>query len=482
MEIEDILNGVPEDVETPVRKRGRPKKVEADIDDIEIAPKKKIVKPVIETKRKSASFHDSRKLTKKHQESIKEKWGRENAAATRNKMMQGLIESGKEKFGIGKVFGSRQELEKLVIGIPIPSIAFEYLIANDVFPLSSFVMIAGQWASCKSALSYEIFRWFYELMGFIVHVDTEHKFDSDFALSIMRAPDESAIIHNQASSVEEMQEMLSHWVAQFRSVFAGNKEDAGPGPSVPCVFCIDSLAGATSREVQEKILKEGSASRSHPIAQLKMAQYLPAFKTQLEGYPFSLLVVNHLKEKTDERGFTHQYTLGGQAVNFHESIEIRNKIWKSEISNSQFSGKGILLKCAKNSFGEDGRRIKTRFLWCHEKDEETGEDKPIYYWDWNWATVSLLNDITDSRLKNRLKERGLTIKVKKPSADLECLACFPAVGMSKEEYLPFQEVGQLIQDNEEVCNLLREALDIQRRCILDRPYDELQKEYMESIE
>lgn len=482
MEIDDILRGSSSDSEdTPVRKRGRPKKVVEDIDDVLPKPKKK-VSPPIPVARKSASFHDARKLTKKHQESIKEKWSRENAASTRNQMMRGLVESGKEKFGVSKVFASRKELEKLVIGIPTPSIAFEYLIANDVFPLSSFVMIAGQWASCKSALSYEIFRWFYELMGFIVHVDTEHKFDSDFALSIMRAPDESAFIHNQASSVEEMQEMLSHWVAKLREVFAGNKEDAGPGPSVPCVFCIDSLAGATSREVQEKILKEGSASRSHPIAQLKMAQYLPAFKAQLEGYPFSLLVVNHLKEKTDERGFTHQYTLGGQAVNFHESIEIRNKIWKSHISNSQFSGKGILLKCAKNSFGEDGRQIKTRFLWCHERDEETGEDKPVYYWDWNWSTVTLLNDITDSRLKSRLKERGLTIKVKKPSADLECLACFPAVGMSSSDYLPFQEVGQMIQDNEDVCNSLREALDIQRRHILDRPFDEIEKEYMENIE
>ena len=72
-----------------------------------------------------------------------------------------------------------------------------------------------------------------------------------------------------------------------------------------------------------------------------------------------------------------------------------------------------------------------------------------------------------------LKERGCGIKVKSPAADVECLANLPALGMGKEEYLPWQEVGGLIQDNEEVCNLIRESLQIQRRHQLDRPYDDI---------
>jgi len=77
-----------------------------------------------------------------------------------------------------------------------------------------------------------------------------------------------------------------------------------------------------------------------------------------------------------------------------------------------------------------------------------------------------------------LSDRDLRIQCKSPAADLECLANFRAVGMGKDEYLPFQEVGQLIQDNEEVCNRIRDALNIKRRYHLDRPYDEIIKDHL----
>jgi hypothetical protein len=54
--------------------------------------------------------------------------------------------------------------------------------------------------------------------------------------------------------------------------------------------------------------------------------------------------------------------------------------------------------------------------------------------------------------------------------------------MGKDEYLPFQEVGQLIQDNVEVSNRIRDALNIKRRYQLDRPYDELVAKHLASAE
>ena len=70
---------------------------------------------------------------------------------------------------------------------------------------------------------------------------------------------------------------------------------------------------------------------------------------------------------------------------------------------------------------------------------------------------------------------GLILKARSPAADVECLANFKAIGMGKDEYLPFTEVGKLIQENAEVCDLIRDALIIQRRCVLDRPYDDITK-------
>jgi len=53
--------------------------------------------------------------------------------------------------------------------------------------------------------------------------------------------------------------------------------------------------------------------------------------------------------------------------------------------------------------------------------------------------------------------------VKSPSADIECLASVPLLGMKKGEFLPFQEVGEMIHNNPEVMALLRKALGIEVR-------------------
>ena len=88
----------------------------------------------------------------------------------------------------------------------------------------------------------------------------------------------------------------------------------------------------------------------------------------------------------------------------------------------------------------------------------------------------------DGIQRQRLADRDLLIKCKSPSADVECLANLRALGMGKDEFLPFQEVGQMIQDNVEVSNRIRDALNIKRRYQLDRPYDELVAKHLASAE
>lgn len=481
-DLDDLLNDIettkPEKPKVEKPKRGRPPK-KIDLPAQEEKPTAEKNEPEIE---KRVISMDDRRLTNKNKETLRERWSNENASTARNSMMETLLNTARSRFGADRVFGSRQQLSQLAIGIPTPSLAFEYLIANDVFPLSSVMMLAGSWGSCKSALSYEFFRWFYELNGIAVHIDTEDKFDSDFACDIMRVGREvTPIISNRANSVEQMQSILTHYLGEVQKTLLGTKDEPGPGKTIPCCFCIDSLAGATSQEIQEKILKEGSAGRMHPINALKNSIFLPGIKKQFENWPFTLLVVNHLKEKLDETGTMQQYTLGGQSFNFHESFEIRNSVWKTKFKNAQFEGIGIRLHCSKNSFGPTGRKIKTRFLWWIEDDPTTGEPKDVFLWDWNWALCTLLNEM-DGIQRNRLIERELMIKCKSPAADVECLANFRAVGMGKDEYLPFQEVGQLIQNNAEVSARIRDALNIKKRYQLDRPYDDLIAKHMESAD
>lgn len=426
--------------------------------------------------------NSKRRLSKKSKETLRSRWNQKNSAVSRDGMMSQLLNSARDKFGSDRVFGSREELEQLCVGVPTPSLAFEYMIANDIFPLQSVMMLAGSWGTCKSALSYEFFRWIYELSGVSVHIDTEDKFDGEFASDIMRVPHGvNPIISSRANSLEQMQQMLTHYLQQVQKTMIGTKENPGPGKIVPCCFTIDSLAAAASEENQEKILKAGNAGRAHPVEALKNTGYLKSIKKQFEGWPFTLLIVNHLKEKTDDMGRSHKYTLGGEAFNFHESFQLENSVWKAKFKNSKFSGIGIRIKCSKNSFGPTGRQIRTRFLWWVEDDEETGQPRDVFLWDWNWALCTLLNEAEGSE-KQRLQARGIHIKCKSPAADVECLANMQILGMGKDEYLPFQEVGQMIQDNEKVCELIRDALNIKRRYHLDRPFDEIEQDYKDSVE
>jgi len=441
-------------------------------------------KPVetTEPKKKTASLSGGVKLTNKTKSSVRSRWSEENSGESRDSMMIKLRSNARDKFGADRVFVTREDLGKLAIGIPTPSLAFEYLVANDVFPLASVVMLAGSWGSCKSALSYEFFRWFYEQKGMAIHIDTEDKFDADFACDIMRVGQNVVpFISNRANSLENMQKILTFHLGEMQSLLLGTAADPGPGKTRPVCFCIDSLAGATSEEIQEKIIKEGSAGRTHPVNALKNTIYLSGIKKEFENWPFTLLIVNHLKEKLDDRGNAHQYTLGGQSYNFHESLELRNSIWRTKFKNQQFEGLGVKIQCAKNSFGPTGRSLKTRFLWWIEDDPITGSPRDVFLWDWNWALCTLLNEM-DGMHKNRLTDRDLTIKCKSPAADVECLANFRAVGMGKDEYLPFQEVGQLIQDNPKVCDSIRDALNIKRRYRLDKPYDTIVEEHVKSLE
>ena len=45
-----------------------------------------------------------------------------------------------------------------------------------------------------------------------------------------------------------------------------------------------------------------------------------------------------------------------------------------------------------------------------------------------------------------------------------------------------EDVGQLIQNNAEVCARIRDALNIKKRYQLDRPYDDLVSKHLEAAD
>lgn len=68
--------------------------------------------------------NSKRRLSKKSKETLRSRWNQKNSAVSRDGMMSQLLNSARDKFGSDRVFGSREELEQLCVGVPTPSLAF----------------------------------------------------------------------------------------------------------------------------------------------------------------------------------------------------------------------------------------------------------------------------------------------------------------------------------------------------------------------
>jgi hypothetical protein len=418
------------------------------------------------------------KKTKTAEVKQQEMWKPENRKQVSSDIRQKMLKAAQERFGVSRVFGSVKEMEKLIVGIPIPALSFEYLIARDVLPLRSMIMMAGTWSTLKSSLLYEMMRWFLLNDGLAAIVDTEQKFSVSLASSVMQdfvydGTDESPTSYTyfRAHSSEEAQSMMTETMRNAVKVMKGTKEEPGPGLCVPVLVGLDSLAAANSQENIDAVQKEGHAKRQHPINALLNKHWTQAIRPYMSKYPMLLAIVNHMKTKQDAAGNVLDYTLGGSDTNFLEAIEIKNTIWNSRISAASFSGKGVRMTTTKNSFGPDKRTIRTRFLWWTEFHPVTGKQMDRHIWDWNWSIVDLIVG-AEGVMKAGLKANDVLIKARNPAAPVECAANMPALGMGKDEYLPYQQVGQMIHDNPEVRNRVRAALGIQKGTVLDGPIAE----------
>jgi hypothetical protein len=449
-------------------KKSGPKKSQGG--ESELQPPKKVVADVTPDRTRVV-------VRKKAKQKSSEIWQPENRKGTISGLRAGLLDAAVSKFGMARVFGDAEEMKRLIVGVPTPSLAFEYLIDRQVLPLRSMLMLAGSWSTNKSSLLYELMRWFIELDGLACITDTELKFDAALANSVMRCHDSPQYIYTRAASLEQAQASISFQAKKMLDLMKGSAEEPGPGLQVPCILGLDSLAAGTSQENIETVATLGHATRSFPLDALLNKGFSQGIRPTLMEGPFLLAIVNHLKTKADKSGNEIEYSPGGRDQNFMESLEIRTVVWKTSMTTANWSGKGIRLRVAKNSFGAPNRSIRTRFLWWTELNEASGKRERRHAWDWDWSIVDLLSG-AEGPLKAALKEHGLTVKATSPAADVGCMASMKALGISEKSPVPWSELGRLLNTDEAIKNQLREAMDIQPGALLDRPIPEMEKMHL----
>ena len=425
-------------------------------------------------------FDDDRKLDKKKREALAKKWSPESAGSVRAAGFQAVVSSLTKTLGSSAVYQSEEDFNRLYYGIPVASIAFEYLIANDVLPLSAMSMIAGAWGSGKSALLYEIFRWTCAANGTTQLIDTELKADPELMNGLInRKLNEDFFFLSQAYTVEDVQQTLTVMYSEMKSFMLGTKEAPGPGRVFPFIIGVDSYAGAPAKELSEKIKSQGFASRGFSEIAMLYSRFLPTIVSELANWPFGLIVVNHLSRdsQAEMNGVPVYKTKGGTAVNFREGIEL-HMFKKKKIETAKFRGIEVDMLTAKNSFGPTGNRITSRLLSWIDDDPETGLPVTRFAWDWDYALVKLLLKL-EGDLKKRLAERGVNLREGPGTTVSNPRVRMPALGMGKDEFLPYKQFGALLRDSPAVGDLLRDALNIKRRPQLVGPGPEVTRSLLQ---
>lgn len=260
-----------------------------------------------------------------------------------------------------KCFSEDRHLEVL----PVPHTAFCYLFGIPGIPLGRAMTVVGKEGACKSVFSHWLEAIFLLNGGFVGFIDTEKKTNFDQVHGVYRnvlgdnwkAIMKQNFLFLDGSSQEDMISKQRFFGEQMSMMNIG-------GDVFPWIMNTDSINYLMQEAYQKKVLEKDDQSdvgyaHMHKANKLQawFGSCLPAF---IDDYPALYTAVNHLKEKSEQKGqFTvkTQHEAGGAFKEFAWSYKL--VLAKAKLADHVQSEKrqGITLTTAKSTGSENGRRI-----------------------------------------------------------------------------------------------------------------------------
>jgi len=404
------------------------------------------------------------------------KW-EETVPSTYDNFFDKITQKAKEQF-VGKIYCGGEE-EREIFCIEVPSFAIRFLLQQEGWPIQRFAMFLGPQESFKSAFAVEVVRWHRLQAGNGVQIRVEPKPAPELHRSILEWDDKAMKIQ-KCMTLEEWQKSLDFWVFQAQRVMDGytenGKKKPGSGRCFPVCYIVDSLTAGLDEKLYSKMESDGTASRHFSTQAAYMTDYLKYLPTKLDGYPFSWIGINHLKEKQD--GTEDRSVPGGKGLLYHESLELELRRGK-DVSRVDEKGVIVNMKVVKNS-GAPHERLAVEVLWyidMEDQDPATGHYRQKTWFNWHGASMEILRQLQSSGEGNKtLSNRGgaKQIKALKDLLELHVIedtrkVWSPILGIKEKQAVSFAEGGEALEEkiknDKEFKDLLYPLCGIRRRNI-----------------
>jgi hypothetical protein len=380
-----------------------------------------------------------------------------------------------------------------VVCLPVPAFSVRFLLQQEGWPLGRFFQVVGEYESCKSSFGYETMRW-HGLVpgGGGVLIPTEPKDAPELFRSIVGYNHSRMRYHDKCKTLQEWNAALAHWVTTFRKIMDGTKGTPGPGRKAPVEFMVDSLTAVLTDGEYAKVRSEGYSERHFAEAANLLTDYIMYITQEIDGFPFTLLGVNHMKPSKEKVGMFEKNVRnirGGKGLRFFETTEIEMRRVTSttpgkEIDRVVDDEKGIELEISihKNSLAPH-ERIRVEMLWYTDYDDRdpAGHFRQKTFFDWYSSSIEILASLTKGEGKRAKRLREVIELTVDPDTRK---VWSPTLGIAQKEKVRIREAGEILEKKLHGDAAFRNALYAEtgiRRRYLFRPELDYRDQVKEAI-
>jgi RecA/RadA recombinase len=384
---------------------------------------------------------------------------------------------------ITEVLKATAEDNDPLIGLPLPALSARYLLQANIFPLSRFTQLRGEFSAGKSALLTEIMRWFHLYGGGAVMIDTENK-GSPTMLSGIFGHNPQYMARTKVVTAASVEEWQKKYMGYCQAI---HKQIDEADRAIPICIGVDSISAVEVDRRVEKVADEGHAAAGHPYLARNLSDFMrTALVPTLRHYPIAFVATNHLKEEINSMGFgpPKKYAPGGASLDYYPTLILDMSKASAKNITGRYEGQSVRIAATKNNLGAPGRKIVVNLLWYNEimpavdaEGNETFKNQQFHFWDWHTASIRLLMDLQaadkkpqagmDPKLPALVKQVcDLEYKHGTKNADVP-LVYSTALGISKQEAVSEVEASMILESNKKVLGMLHGLLGVNEYTICD---------------